>query len=400
MHHAHFGLREEPFGVTPDPAFFYRTPQHDEALATLFYTINQRRGFALLSGPPGLGKTSVLFTLVRMLKGTAHTTYLANPYYERATVLEAILGGLGLQSAASPAENHRLFYLYLLQTYNAGKTCVVIFDEAQDLDRDTLEAIRLLSNFETPSGKLVQIVLAGQPHLVETLWRPDCEQIRQRLNAVSKLYPLSPGEVGAYMAHRLQTAGGSPDIFSAAAVRAIAAASEGVPRKVNVICYNALNIAYALNRRQVGCDEVAEVCRDLSLEGGSAPGPVNLNPVALPAPTVAPILAGAFEAATAPELIAVPLQQAAAQAAVASPAPAVPPAPAVSRSPAVPETPAVSPTPVAAPLGTPPPAFMQIPQPFLFFPALLAGSLMLMAAGTYLFTRFGILGLNHRAAHE
>src|SRR2546427_12822114 len=183
MYHSHFGLRDDPFGVTPDPRFFYQTPQHREAVATLFYAIQQRRGFALLVGSPGLGKTSVLFTLVRMLKGTAQTAYLANPYYDRLTVLDSIMASFGLECSESPAANHRLFYQYLLKAHQAGKTCVVIFDEAQDLDRDTLEAIRMLSNLETPDGKLVQIVLAGQPRLAETLKQPDCEQIRQRLNA-------------------------------------------------------------------------------------------------------------------------------------------------------------------------------------------------------------------------
>jgi type II secretory pathway predicted ATPase ExeA len=265
MYYSHFGLREEPFGATPDPRFFYQTPQHREAVATVFFAIQQRRGFALLAGPPGLGKTSVLFTLVRMLKGTAQTAYLANPYYDRHTVLDAILASFGLEPAATPAASHRLFYQFLLKMHQAGKTCVVIFDEAQDLDRDTLEAIRMLSNFETPAGKLVQIVLAGQPRLAETLKQPDCEQIRQRINAVSCLATLSRGEVREYMAHRLATAGGSIETFAPAAIETITAASGGVPRNVNTIAFNALTLAYALGRRQVGAAEAAEACRDLAL---------------------------------------------------------------------------------------------------------------------------------------
>jgi len=265
MYYSHFGLREEPFGATPDPRFFYQTPQHGEAVATAFMAIQQRRGFAMLVGPPGLGKTSILFTLVKMLKGAAQTAYLANPYYDRTTVLDAILASFGLEPARSPAANHRLFYQYLLKVQQSGKTCVVIFDEAQDLDRDTLEAIRMLSNFETPTGKLVQIVLAGQPRLAETLRKPDCEQIRQRINAVSRLDTLSRSGVRQYMAHRLETAGGSIEIFSPAAVEAIATASGGVPRNINTIAFNAFSLAYALGRRRVDTDEVAEACRDLAL---------------------------------------------------------------------------------------------------------------------------------------
>jgi type II secretory pathway predicted ATPase ExeA len=268
MFHTHFGLREEPFGVTPDRRFFYQTPQHGEAVATLFYAIQQRRGFALLLGRAGLGKTSILFTLVQILKGKAQIAYLANPYYDRATVLDAILASLGLESAASPAANHKLFYQYLLKTHSAGKTVVVVFDEAQDLNRDTLEAIRMLSNFETPEGKLVQIILAGQPRLAETLKQPDCEQIRQRFSAIARLEPLTSGEVRRYMAHRLQAAGGSIALFTPGAIEMIASASGGVPRNVNTICFNSLTLAYALEKRRVATEDVAEVLTDLDLPAG------------------------------------------------------------------------------------------------------------------------------------
>ena len=271
MYHTHFGLKEEPFGVTPDPRFLYRTSRHCEAVATLFCALQQRRGFALLVGPPGVGKTSVLFTVVRMLKGSAQIAYLANPCYDRTTVLDAILAAYGLSPAESAAASQRLFYHFLLKTREAGKTCVVIFDEAQELDRDTLESIRLLSNFETPEGKLLQIVLAGQPALAETLKRPDCEQIRQRLNAVSHIGPLSHSEVGEYIRHRIETAGGSAAVISSGAVEAIASASRGVPRNVNTIAFNAFTLAYALNRRQVGDPEVSEASGDLAL---SADAPI------------------------------------------------------------------------------------------------------------------------------
>jgi type II secretory pathway predicted ATPase ExeA len=273
MYHSHFGLREEPFGATPDPRFFYCTPQHREAVATTLFAIQQRRGLALLVGPPGLGKTSTLFTVVRMLKGSAQVAYLPNPCYDRSTVLESILASFGLEPVPSPVSNQRLFYQYLLKTRQEGKNCVVIFDEAQDLDRDTLEGIRLLSNYEIPEGKLVQIVLAGQPRLAETLEHPDCEQIRQRINARTCLQPLSRSEVAEYMTHRLNAAGAGIDVFAPAAVEAIAKASGGIPRNVNSICFNALALTYALERRQVGAAEIGEVCRDLGLPAGMRPDP-------------------------------------------------------------------------------------------------------------------------------
>ncbi|HEY1754110.1 MAG TPA: AAA family ATPase [Bryobacteraceae bacterium] len=265
MYHAHFGFREEPFGATPDRRFFFETAQHREAAATLSYAIQQRRGFALLVGRPGLGKTSVLMRVVQLLEGKAEVAYLPYPYFDRSNVLESILMSLGIEPAAAPAQNHRLFYEYLQEKHRAGKTCVVIFDEAQDLNRDTLEAIRMLSNFETMAEKLVQIVLAGQPGLTGTLNRPDCEQIRQRMNVVARLQKLSPEEVRDYMAHRLETVGASLSVFSREALEQIANASDGVPRNINTLCFNSLSVAYALNHRQVACEEVAEARRDLDL---------------------------------------------------------------------------------------------------------------------------------------
>jgi len=263
MYYSHFGFREEPFGVTPDPRFFFSSPQHEEAVATLFLAASQRRGLSLLVGPAGLGKTSILFMLTRMLKGSAQIAYVANPVYDRATVHDSLLACYGLEPAGSLVANQRLLREYLLKTDSDGKTCVAIFDEAQDLERDRLEDIRLLSNFETANGKLLQIVLAGQPRIVETLSRPDCEQIRQRCGAVSSLVPLSRKESHDYLVHRLQTAGGTPAVFAPGAAEAVISAAAGVPRNMNTICWNALNIAYALGSRKVAAANVEEACRDL-----------------------------------------------------------------------------------------------------------------------------------------
>lgn len=294
MYHAHFALREEPFGVSPDPRFFFETAQHREALATLDYAIRQRRGFALLTGRAGLGKTSVLVQLLKRLEGQAETAYLPHPYFDRSTVLESILISLGLESTPSPAQNYRRFYEYLTETHRTGKTCVVIFDEAQDLNRDTLEAIRMLSNFETPAEKLVQIVLAGQPRLAETLKQPDCEQIRQRLNMIARLTPLNRREVQDYIAHRLKTAGTSASLFAPDAIQAIASASDGVPRNVNTICFNSLTLAYALNHGRVGCEEITETLRDLDLTVDDC---LTQN-ASVPAPAPFPHSIGAFAQAS------------------------------------------------------------------------------------------------------
>ncbi len=167
-----------------------------------------------------------------------------------------------------PAQSPRTIassYKYLTDTRQAGKTCVVIFDEAQGLTQDTLETIRMLSNFETPREKLVQIVLAGQLRLGDTLKKPECEQIRQRLNAIARLAPLTGAEVHAYVSHRLNAAGASIGLFAPDALDAVAAASGGVPRNVNTICFNSLTLAYAVGNRQVSCGDVEEAVHDLDL---------------------------------------------------------------------------------------------------------------------------------------
>jgi type II secretory pathway predicted ATPase ExeA len=265
MYHTHFALSEEPFGVSPDGRFFFETEQHSEALATLYYAIRQRRGFALLVSRPGLGKTSLLVQLLQLAEAQAEIAFLPHPYFERATVLESILVALGLSASASSSQNHRLFYEFLMDSHRAGRTCVLVFDEAQELKHDTLETIRMLSNFETPREKLVQIILAGQPRLAELLGQPECEPIRQRINFIASLKPLSVNEVHSYVAHRLKAAGASTNLFVPDALDAIASASGGVPRNVNTICFNSLTLAYALKRQQVGRAEVAEVVHDLDL---------------------------------------------------------------------------------------------------------------------------------------
>jgi MSHA biogenesis protein MshM len=288
MYHTHFSLKEEPFGVSPDGRFFYQTEQHREALAGLYYAVEQRRGFAVLLGRPGLGKTSILVQLLQLLEGKAEIAYLPQTFFDRATVLDSILMSLGLTAGTTLAESHRTFYEYLMKLRMGGKTCVVVFDEAQSLNLETLEAIRMLSNFETPTEKLVQIVLAGQPQLAETLRRPECEQLRQRVNFVARLEPVPTQEIKEYIAHRLKTAGGSLGIFAPEATDAIAEASGGVLRNVNTICFNALTIAYGLDRSCVGTAEVAEALCDIDLSTTPPSAKLSSVPEASPETQIRP----------------------------------------------------------------------------------------------------------------
>jgi general secretion pathway protein A len=266
MYHEYFRLREEPFGASPDPRFFYQTEPHREALASLYLAILERRGFAALIGEPGLGKTSILVELRRAVERKAYVAHLPHPFYDAASLLESVLEAFGIDPKSSHRLNCRLFQSFLIKARKAGKSCVVIFDEAQNLSRDTLEAIRMLSNFETPSEKLVQIVLAGQPDLASMLMRRDCEQIRQRIGVLARLRRLTSVEVAAYISHRLRVAGAQGPLFSSTACDEIAAASGGIPRDINTISFNALTLAFALNREQVSHYEVAECLSDLDLQ--------------------------------------------------------------------------------------------------------------------------------------
>jgi type II secretory pathway predicted ATPase ExeA len=282
MYHNHFSLKQEPFGVSPDGRFFYQTEQHREALAGLYYAIEQRRGFAVLVSRPGLGKTSILVQLLQLLEGKAEIAYLPQTFFDRSTVLDSILSSLNVAAGSSPAQSHRIFYEYLIKLRLAGKTCVAVFDEAHGLDHETLEAIRMLSNFETPTEKLLQIVLAGQPQLADTLGRPECEQLKQRVNFIARLEPVSTAEIRDYIAHRLTTAGGSATIFTPEATEAVALASGGVFRNVNTICFNALTIAYGLDRQCVGAAEVGEALDDLVLPVNTIPALVSSPPIESP----------------------------------------------------------------------------------------------------------------------
>ena len=231
----------------------------------------------------------MIVQLLQRLADRAEIAFLPNPYFDRATVLESILLSFGLDATTSSSQNHRSFYEFLTRSHKAGKTCVLVFDEAQELDRGTLEAIRMLSNFETPTQKLVQIILAGQPRLAETLKQPECKQIRERLSGIARLRPLTESEVRDYVAHRLRMAGSSINLFTSNALDAVASASSGVPRNINNICFNSLTLAFALKHRRVGREEVAEVLRDLDLKLNDAPaidGGSELAQTALPESTV------------------------------------------------------------------------------------------------------------------
>lgn len=299
MYTPYFGFTEEPFGVSPDARFFFPSAQHAEAAAALYYAIAQRRGFAVLIGAPGLGKTSVLVHVAERIAAQAKVAFFVHPKFEGGAVLESVLLAMGLEPEPDSVRRHRQLHEFLLGLHRQGKTCVVIFDEAQHLDVESLETIRMLSNFETPRQKLIQFILAGQPALATLLRAPACEQILQRVNTIAHLEPLAPRDIEQYIAHRLKMAAAPRSPFTPGAVRAIAAASGGVPRNVNTICFNALTVAFAEEKQFVDEACVAEVLKDRAVITGEAPPAVSAVPdpavlsVPAPAQSLRPFLVAA-----------------------------------------------------------------------------------------------------------
>src|ERR1700733_12322735 len=204
----YFNLAEEPFGVTPDPRFLFLGKQHREAMASLSYGTESDRGFVALIAKPGMGKTSLLFHFLEGLRDKARTAFVFQSDCHRRELLRHILSDVGLDATGKdlPAM-HDMFNRLLLEEMRAGRRFVLVIDEAQNLEEKALESVRLLSNFETPWMKLMQIVIAGQPQLAERLKRHSMAQLRQRISSVTRLEPFTAQEINAYIDHRLWVAG-------------------------------------------------------------------------------------------------------------------------------------------------------------------------------------------------
>jgi general secretion pathway protein A len=264
----YFKLAEEPFGVTPDSRFLYLGAQHREALASLVYGTQSNRGFLALIAKPGMGKTTLLYQLMETLREKARTALVFRTDCDSKEFIRHVLIDLGIDVDGKdlPAM-HQALNQVLVEEMQAGRRFVLVIDEAQNLDEQTLESIRLLSNFETPWAKLMQIVIAGQPGLAEKLSRPSLTQLRQRISLVVRIAPMNQEEVNAYIDHRLSRAGCKElRLFSPDARSLIAEHSEGIPRKINNLCFNAMSLACALGQQTIEHDNVLEVIADLDLE--------------------------------------------------------------------------------------------------------------------------------------
>ena len=267
MYNSYFGFHESPFSVTPDPRFFYANTVYREAFVTLRYGIDAKKGFIVITGEVGTGKTTLLRKLLQTLEDTVHSVFVFNTYLSFPELLELTLHDLGL----SPNGQSKLAMIqqlndYLIEQLKIGHTVTILIDEAQNLKDEVLENLRLLSNLETDQEKLIQIVLMGQPELQTKLAQPRLRQLKQRVALKCRLHPLKTTEVGPYIDSRLQAIGyKGPTLFEPSAIERIAFYSRGIPRLMNIICDNALLNAFAVSQPSVSAAMVEEVACDLEL---------------------------------------------------------------------------------------------------------------------------------------
>ena len=280
MYQRFFGLRESPFNVNPDPRYLYLTRHIQEALAGLTYGIQNRKGFILLTGEVGTGKTTLLNRLLDWLRGQrVATAFIFNSRLEVNHLFDFMMADFEIPYD-SREKSHFLLRLnqWLLDRYRAGETAVLIVDEAQNLSFEVLEEIRLLTNLETSTEKLLQIVLTGQPELEEKLKAPQLRQLRQRITLRCRTAPLSLEETFGYIAERLRIAGANGEpIFSKEAIETIHLYSRGIPRVVNLLCEHSMINAYVDGVRPVPAHLVGEVARDFQLDEIAPIGPNGSN---------------------------------------------------------------------------------------------------------------------------
>ena len=279
-----YGMSEQPFGVTPDPRYLYLSQSHREALASLFYGAQTGRGLLALIAPPGMGKTTLLFHFLEHLQRSARTAYLFQTQCDSFGLLRYLLGDLHIDTRGQDfvAMHERLNEL-LLQEAHLGRRFVLVIDEAQNLDDSVLETARLLSDFETPREKLLQIVFAGQSELADKLARPELAQLRQRIGILSRLEPLCASDINGYIEHRLHVAGyKGTRLFTPTAMESIAACTQGIPRNINNVCFGALSLGCALRVKRIGADLIAEATADLDMSSALQRRERELNPVVVP----------------------------------------------------------------------------------------------------------------------
>ena len=302
MYNGFYNLKQDPFRLTPDPDFLYVSEQYREAFAGLVYSVCTRPGLTVLVGEAGTGKTTLLYALTRLLeKRRSITAVCTNPTLSREEFYDLLLNKLGVECPSS-LKSRQLLALQESLTRNRadGKPSVLIVDEAQRLPTELLEEIRLLLNFETPREKLLEIIIAGQPELLETLRRPELRQLKQRVSYFCKLEPLQLNELREYLHHRLARAGlRDQAVFPEATIPVVHEYTRGIPRLVNTLCDGALRNGLALQSQQITVAIIRDAAKELDLQPVSDPAP-EVSPkgmTVVPVRSVRPPAAGAAAAA-------------------------------------------------------------------------------------------------------
>ena len=280
MYKQFFGLTRNPFEISPDPFFYHPTPRHNEALANLHYGVGRRKGFIVITGEVGTGKTLLVRCLLSELrKSSIAFGYVFNPLLPVVEFFQYIMADLGLPySGRTKAEMLLDLNRFLIQRHARGLITALVVDEAQALRHELLEEIRLLTNLETSQQKLLQIVLMGQPELEIVLDSPELRQLKQRVSLRCQLLPLDEAQTHAYVLSRLERAGATPDppVFSEEALGKVYEYSRGIPRIINNLCENSMVNAFSLEQRPVTADMVTDVATDFRLIAPSLPEEVPL----------------------------------------------------------------------------------------------------------------------------
>jgi type II secretory pathway predicted ATPase ExeA len=277
MYKEFFGLRANPFNVNPDPRYLFLTRHTEEALACLTYGIQSRKGFVLLTGEVGTGKTTLINKLLEWLRlQQVATAFIFNSRMDVPQLLDFMMADFGIPcDTKSKSQVLQRLYNWLLDRYRAGETAVLIIDEAQNLSDEVLEEIRMLTNLETFTEKLLQIILVGQPELEQRLRQPQLRQLRQRLTLRAKTHPLNLEETRSYIRQRLRIAGANGDaIFDPEAEVALFRYSTGIPRIINLLCEHCLVSSFVDQKKLVTPEIVESVAKDFDLSDGSASGAI------------------------------------------------------------------------------------------------------------------------------